>query len=182
MDLNLIGGPDEHAGEIVISGPQLAVGYWQNPEQTARSFRTVELDGKPTRAYFTGDWAKRSSGHVFCKGRLDFQVKIHGHRLELDEVAAAIRECGWPEVCVLMWRDVLTAVIEAREGAVLNEGQLRRSLAKKLEHHAIPVVLRTIQSLPRNENDKIDSASVAKWLEAKAGPAAVPSTRVNAID
>lgn len=168
MDLNLIGGPDADEGEIVLSGAQLAVGYWQNPEQTAKSFRTLELDGKPTRAYFTGDWAKRSGGLVFCKGRLDFQVKIHGHRLELDEVAAAIRACGWPEVCVLIWREMLTAVIEMRAGTALNEVELRRSLTGKLEHHAIPLVLRAIPSLPRNENDKIDGTSVARWLEANA--------------
>jgi acyl-coenzyme A synthetase/AMP-(fatty) acid ligase len=102
---------------------------------------------------------------------LDVQVKVHGHRLELDEVAAAIRSCGWPGVCVILWRDRLTAVIEVGEG-VVGEDDLRCALAEKLEPHAIPVVLRTIPSLPRNVNDKIDPVSVAAWLEADAAAGA----------
>lgn len=173
MELHLVDGPTADEGEIVISGPQLAKGYWQNPEQTAKSFRAVEFDGKLRRAYFTGDWAKRLGDHVFCRGRLDIQVKIHGHRLELDEVAAAIRACGWPDVCVLLWRNMLTAVIEVCQSEEFNEQELRRTLAGKLEHHAIPVVLRSIPRLPRNENDKIDSVSVTAWLEAEAVSSAV---------
>ncbi len=183
MDLHLIGGPTADEGEIVISGPQLAKGYWQNPEQTAKSFRTIGVSGKSPRAYFTGDWAKRSGDQIFCKGRLDIQVKIHGHRLELEEVAAAIRACGWPEVCVLIWRNRLTAVIEASEGLEFKEEELRLALAEKLEHHAIPVELCTIASLPHNENDKIDTASVSAWLDANViDSAVVQSQHADALD
>jgi D-alanine--poly(phosphoribitol) ligase subunit 1 len=173
MELHLVDGPNADEGEIVISGPQLAKGYWQNLEQTAKFFKAMEFDGKSRRTYFTGDWAKRHGGHVFCRGRIDIQVKIHGHRLELDEVAAAIRACGWPDVCVLLWRNMLIAVIEACQSEDLNERELRRTLAGKLEQHAIPVVLRTIPKLPRNENDKVDSVSVTAWLEANVLNSAV---------
>jgi D-alanine--poly(phosphoribitol) ligase subunit 1 len=182
MELHLVDGPNPDEGEIVISGPQLAEGYWQDPEQTAKSFKAVEFDGRSRRAYFTGDWAKRRGVHIFCRGRLDIQVKIHGHRLELDEVAAAIRACGRPEVCVLVWRNMLTAVIELRRNEEFNERELRRTLAGKLEQHAIPVVLRTIAKLPRSENDKIDSVSVTAWLEANvASPAALPPPAVEIL-
>jgi acyl-coenzyme A synthetase/AMP-(fatty) acid ligase len=111
-------------------------------------------------------------GHVFFKGRIDFQVKVNGYRLELGEVAAAIRACGWSDVCVVMWRSQLSAVIEAPGAGALDVQELRRQLADKLEPHAIPAVLRTIPTLPRNANDKIDSAAVNAWLEASAQAAA----------
>jgi acyl-coenzyme A synthetase/AMP-(fatty) acid ligase len=68
---------------------------------------------------------------------------------------------------------MLTAVIEVCQSEEFNEQELRRTLAGKLEHHAIPVVLRSIPRLPRNENDKIDSVSVTAWLEAEAVSSAV---------
>jgi D-alanine--poly(phosphoribitol) ligase subunit 1 len=173
MELHLVGGPSADEGEIVISGPQLAEGYWRNPEQTAKSFRSMEFDGRSRRAYFTGDWAKRHKGYLYCRGRLDVQVKIHGHRLELGEVAAAIRACGRTGVFVLLWRNQLTAVIEVGQVEEFNERELRCALAGKLEQHAIPVILRAIPKLPRNENDKIDSFAITSWLEANAMSSAV---------
>jgi D-alanine--poly(phosphoribitol) ligase subunit 1 len=165
MGLHLIGGPNPDEGEIVITGPQLALGYWRNAAQSIAAFRILEIDGVPVRAYFSGDWAKRIGPHTFVKGRFDLQVKIHGHRLELDEVCAAIRACGWPEVCVVLWRENLAAVIEVPEGMALNDKELRRALAGKLESYAIPVILRSIPRLPRNDNDKIDSSAITVWLD-----------------
>ena len=106
------------------------------------------------------------------KGRLDFQVKVHGHRLELDEVAAAIRSSGWPEVCVLVWRGTLAAVIETAQGATCDDGALRGALTAKLEAHAIPAVIVPIAAMPRNENDKIDRLAVSQWLDRMNPPAA----------
>jgi D-alanine--poly(phosphoribitol) ligase subunit 1 len=166
MKLHLVGGDTPDEGEIVITGPQLAEGYWNDPAQTARSFRDVLLDGKVARGYFSGDWALRRDGHTIVRGRLDFQVKVQGHRLELDEVAAAIRTAGWPEVCVLMWRNQLAAVIEAQEASAYDETTLRRALAAKLEAHAVPSIIVTTASMPRNENDKIDRNGVSAWLDA----------------
>ena len=172
MGLHLVGGDAPDEGEIVITGPQLAEGYWNDPAQTTRSFRNLLLNGRMTRGYFSGDWAVRNGGHTIVKGRLDFQVKVHGHRLELDEVAAAIRSAGWPEVCVLVWRGTLAAVIETAQGATCDDGALRGALTAKLEAHAIPAVIVPIAAMPRNENDKIDRLAVSQWLDRMNPPAA----------
>ncbi len=116
MELHFVGGEQETSGEIVIIGPQLAVGYWNAPEQTLRSFREVEISGVRRRAYFTGDWAQRFNDHIFFESRVDHQVKVHGFRIELNEVAAAIRSLGWEEVVVLKLNGELTAVIEDKQG------------------------------------------------------------------
>jgi D-alanine--poly(phosphoribitol) ligase subunit 1 len=164
MTVDLVGGPHADEGEIVITGPQLALGYWEDPERTAAAFKTWTVDGELRRAYFSGDWAYRRDGHVFCKARIDRQIKLHGHRLELDEVAKAIQDAGFPIACVLKWNDELAAVIERRPEVPFDEATLRAALAKGLEQHAIPTVIRLIERMPRTANDKLDRAAVVEWL------------------
>ena len=165
MDYHLAGGPDGDQGEIVITGPQLADGYWQDSEKTDSAFRTTE-NGE--RGYFTGDWAERLDGLVYFKERIDFQVKIRGHRVELDEVAAAIRSCGWPVACVFKRGEALAAVVEDIPGQDFDEAGLKRALAEHVELHAVPERLVQIAHMPRNENDKLDRAAAAGWFEANA--------------
>jgi D-alanine--poly(phosphoribitol) ligase subunit 1 len=171
MDLRLVGGANPDEGEIVITGPQLAAGYWRDPEATAKAFRTLDIDGRPTRAYFTGDWARRVGAQIYFEGRVDFQVKVRGHRLELEEVAGAIRALGWPDARALIWRGELTAVVEAEK---IDAERLRRDLIGRIEGHAIPTVIRAIPAMPRSDNDKIDQAAIVRWLEADA-PSGVAS-------
>jgi D-alanine--poly(phosphoribitol) ligase subunit 1 len=122
-------------------------------------------DGAPLRTYSTGDWAERSGGLLYFKERIDYQVKINGFRLELDEVEAVMRECGWPVVCAVKWRDSLAAVVEQIDDRQFNEADLRAKLASRIEPHGIPAVIRLISKLPRNDNDKIDRNAVLSWLE-----------------
>ncbi|EMF01223.1 amino acid adenylation domain-containing protein [Streptomyces mobaraensis NBRC 13819 = DSM 40847] len=88
--------PDGAVGEIVISGPTVARGYLGRPDETARVFGTHAPDGlPPRRRYRSGDLARRlPSGDLVFAGRRDRQVKIRGHRVELDEVRAAILGTG----------------------------------------------------------------------------------------
>jgi amino acid adenylation domain-containing protein len=79
---------DGQIGELAISGPQLAEGYMEAPELTARRFPT--LNGK--RLYLTGDLAMRDASRIHhCLGRNDNQVKVLGHRIELEEIEAHLR-------------------------------------------------------------------------------------------
>lgn len=169
--LTLVGGAHDDEGEVVILGPQLADGYWQDPEKTAAAFRELEIDGAPARGYFTGDWAERHGDDLFFKERLDFQVKVRGYRIELDEVAAAIRACGWPISCVFKRGEALGAVVERSPERVFDEAALIDDLTRKIEAHAIPDVIRQIERMPRNDNDKLDRKAAAAWLEASLGSA-----------
>ncbi len=81
--------PPNEEGELVVSGRQLARGYFEDPELTAARFPT--LQGQ--RWYRTGDLAYQdSSGAFHHLGRIDNQVKILGNRVELEEVEAHLRE------------------------------------------------------------------------------------------
>jgi D-alanine--poly(phosphoribitol) ligase subunit 1 len=165
MRLHLIGGSHPDEGEIVVSGPQLAEGYLDDPAKTAERFRDVEVDGAMVRGYYTGDWAERHEGLIYFKERMDFQVKIRGHRIEMDEVAEAVRSCGWPMVVVFPeeGNEALAAVVERLEGKTFDDKTLKRQLATKLEPYAVPQRIRQIDRLPRNENDKVDRRATLTW-------------------
>jgi len=167
MILHLHGGPHPDEGELVIIGPQLAEGYWQDPERTQAAFRPIEIDGEMRRGYFTGDWVERIRGLIYFRERIDHQVKIRGYRIELDEVAAAIRHCGWPSVCVFKLGDALAALVECPDGQEFDPAALRENLAKRIEAYAIPEHFLTTDRMPRNENDKIDRAAAKLLFEAQ---------------
>ena len=65
MCLHLVGGASEEEGELVISGSQIADGYWKDPQATEESFRPIEEGGPP--AYFTKQWAERLNGHIYIR-------------------------------------------------------------------------------------------------------------------
>ena len=168
MGLHLVGGAHDDEGEIVVTGPQLATEYWNDPDRTARAFRTLPLGDGEARGYFTGDWGERHDRHIFFKGRIDTQMKIRGHRVEAGEIVARLAECGWPVACVLKHRDTLIAVVEAPDGAVPDTAALRARLLTDLEPHAVPEAIHAVTRMPRGINDKLDSDAVRALLDAAA--------------
>jgi len=171
MQLDLVGGAHPDEGEIAISGPQLAEGYWRDPGKTAAAFRSVDVDGKPVRAYFTGDWAERHAGRIYFRERMDFQVKLRGHRVELDEVTAALRSCGWPVACAFKRGEALAAVVESGDEGAFDESRLRLQLGGLLDKYAVPERILAVTRVPRNENDKIDRKACAELFERLRGDA-----------
>lgn len=75
-------------GEICVAGTALALGYYRNPEQTAKVFVQNPLNRDyPERIYRTGDLGfYDSDGNLCFAGRRDFQIKHMGHRIELEEI------------------------------------------------------------------------------------------------
>jgi acyl-coenzyme A synthetase/AMP-(fatty) acid ligase len=57
------------------------------------------------------------------------------------------------------------AVIERHADQPADEGALRAAMAKQLEPHAVPSVIRWVDFMPRTDNDKLDRQGVAAWLE-----------------
>ncbi|MFR9778054.1 amino acid adenylation domain-containing protein [Micromonospora sp. MS34] len=93
LDEQLRPVPPGVAGELCVSGPQLADGYLGDPETSARRFVSVALPaGRTERVYRTGDRVRFDADRrLRYLGRLDDQVKIHGFRVEPGEVAAVLR-------------------------------------------------------------------------------------------
>ena len=170
MRLLLVGGPNDDEGELVIVGPQLARGYWQDAERTNRAFHEIIDDGASHRAYFTGDWAERRNGRIFFKERVDCQVKIKGYRIELDEIAAAVSGCGYHSACVFKHQDRLVAAVETANEQDFSAIALRRALGRVLDSYAVPEDIFPIRRLPRNDNDKIDRRMVIGWFSSGRKP------------
>jgi amino acid adenylation domain-containing protein len=85
--------PPNCEGELILSGTQVGLHYLNNESLTAERFGTLRLDGHTVRTYATGDMAKRrADGTIEIIGRRDFQVKINGVRIELEEVEAALMQ------------------------------------------------------------------------------------------
>jgi D-alanine--poly(phosphoribitol) ligase subunit 1 len=179
MQLDLIGGETENEGEIVISGPQVARGYWRDDEQTRTAFGPMQLDGAERYAYRTGDWAVKEGGHFYFVSRIDRQVKIHGNRIELGEIDAALRACGVAVVYTVLSNGELHSFIEGN--ASVNTGALMRAVADALPSYAVPSAIHPIAHLPRNANDKIDSKALQEILENNGRTKAVSDSKGSAV-
>ncbi len=149
--------PEE--GEICLSGPQVALGYWRDPAATAAAFGTVQRAGKAERLYRTGDLGRRLGGRLYFQRRLDQQVKVAGHRVELGAIDAALRACGALAACTLQIDGELHAFVVGPEDPVEPEG-LRGALAERLAPYEIPRFIHLVEALPLSPNDKIDSGAL----------------------
>lgn len=93
-------------GEVYIGGPCLALGYHDRPDETARRFLTIDHHGERLRVYRTGDRARVGrDGALYFAGRIDRQVKIRGHRVELGEIEAALTDDPTVRRCAVVHRD-----------------------------------------------------------------------------
>jgi amino acid adenylation domain-containing protein len=155
------------AGELLLSGPQVVQGYWHDEKTTARSF--VSVDGRPY--YRTGDRVRRPAGDgpLLYLGRLDNQIKVLGHRVELGEVEAAVREeAGVDAVVAVGWpRSPAGAagIAAFLADTSVDVAALRRRLARRLPSYMVPREVRLLPDLPLNANGKWDRAALIRLLD-----------------
>jgi acyl-coenzyme A synthetase/AMP-(fatty) acid ligase len=152
------------AGELCIGGDGVARGYYNRAELCAERFVPDSFGSVPgARLYRTGDLARLSPEGI-CEflGRLDFQVKIRGHRIELQEIEARIGQ--YPavrEVVVLAREDVpgdkrLVADVMWSKAESTDPQALRDYLKDRLPDYMIPAVFMTIESFPQTSNGKVN--------------------------
>jgi amino acid adenylation domain-containing protein len=151
-------------GEVVIQGDYLSPGYWRDEALTAERFDSVN----GVRRFRTGDLARRAdSGILTVVGRADGQVKVRGHRLQLEEVEAALArhaDVGAAAVAVNLTErgDArLTAYLIPAPGHSLDHRQLRESLTAALPRHAIPSEFIGVEAFPLTPHGKVDRAQLA---------------------
>ncbi|WP_052700556.1 non-ribosomal peptide synthetase [Methylocucumis oryzae] len=166
QDLNPV--PTGVAGELYIAGIGLARGYQNNPGLTAERFLPNPFQ-PGTRMYRTGDQALRySDGILHYLGRLDFQVKLRGQRLELGEIEAALlAQPGINEAAVTVHDGRLIAYVVANR-MTLDESALASALRQHLPDYMIPAHIQTLPSLPKTASGKLDRHALPKpdWQTA----------------
>jgi amino acid adenylation domain-containing protein len=156
-------------GELFIGGAGLARGYWNRPELTAEKFLPNPFG--TGRIYRTGDQARwLRDGHVELLGRTDFQVKVRGFRIELNEIESALASHSAVRDAVVVAVEMesgdkrLAAWVDsalAKPPADL-DAQLRTLLTAKLPEYMHPAIITVLPALPRTANGKIDRKSLPK--------------------
>ena len=155
--------PPGFAGELVIGGDGVALGYHARPELTAERFVPDRFGPDPTRTlYRSGDRVRwRPDGTLEWLGRLDRQVKIRGFRVEPEAVERALlghRSVGQAVVVVRADREGdrrLVAYVTPADGRV-HPGELRSYLEERLAPYEVPSALVELASLPLTANGKVD--------------------------
>jgi amino acid adenylation domain-containing protein len=169
VDEFLRDAPPGETGQLLLSGPQVVKGYWDDEAATARSFVQVQSVGD---AYLTGDRVVQSAadGPLNYVGRLDSQIKILGHRVELEEVEAVLRtECS-AEVIAVGWPRTASGaagIVAFVADPSVDRVALLRRLSARLPEYMIPRELRLVEDLPLNANGKRDRNALVALLEAE---------------
>ncbi|RGD55785.1 amino acid adenylation domain-containing protein [Kitasatospora xanthocidica] len=161
-------------GELVVSGGLLAEGYLGLPEPTAARFTTVPALGG-ARVYRTGDRGYRDlDGRLCFLGRADNQVKLRGHRIELEEIeAAASAELGGRSCAVLLHTDPRTGprLVGFLEGADRpDQAALHEALARRLPGGLVPASWTAVAAMPTLPGGKPDRAALARLVEQAPEP------------
>lgn len=169
--------PDGEVGELWISGPGVARGYINRADLTAERFVT-EADG--TRSYRTGDLGRfTADGNIEYRGRADSEVKIRGHRVELQEIDSVLMEDEAVTTAVtrVLPPDAggeLAAYLvlqRPQEDLVPIRDRLLRHMRGKLSPYMIPAYLEVITEIPTLPSGKADRNA----LPVPVGPRLVSS-------
>ncbi len=148
------------SGELCLSGGQLTPGYWKNETKNNEAFFFKEYKGENIRFYRTGDLcSKDEKGNILYLGRVDFQAKIQGFRVELSEIEFHAKEAleKTNAVAVAFTNSIhnteIGLVIESDK---FDHKDLLKYMKTKLPVYMIPTKVKFVQNFPLNANGKID--------------------------
>ncbi|HEY6390560.1 MAG TPA: amino acid adenylation domain-containing protein [Bryobacteraceae bacterium] len=148
-------------GELYIGGDGVAQGYLNRPELNAERFLTNPFANG--RMYRTGDRARwRPDGTVELLGRMDTQVKIRGHRIELGEVEAALAACPAVRNAAVIVREdasgekILVGYFVPSQDTHAAADAVRQHLKQRLPDYMAPTHLVALPALPQTPNGKLD--------------------------
>ncbi|MBF0160760.1 MAG: AMP-binding protein [Magnetococcales bacterium] len=156
-------------GELCLAGSQVTGGYLHNPEKSAHHYIRTPATGE-TLWYRTGDWVqRREDGCLFFVRRLDHQIKWRGHRIELQEIDAVLRNaCGHDFAVAIPWPvgkegvEGLVACVAAA-GSV-DDAAILAACRRALPAYMVPTRIARMPQLPLNANGKIDREALSHSL------------------
>jgi amino acid adenylation domain-containing protein len=175
LDEDLAAVPPGTTGELFIAGVGVSRGYLNRPGLTADRFLPNPFGPPGTRMYRTGDQGfELPGGRIQFVGRVDDQVKIHGHRIELGDVQSALLRCDGVRDAVVVAREQApgdTRLVGYVIAPGLRERALREQLATLLPTGMIPATLVPVPEIPRSPvTGKVDRRQLPDPAAAKAPP------------
>jgi len=168
LDRHLQPVPPGAVGELYVGGTGVGRGYLLRPDLTAERYLPDPFGAEPgARMYRSGDRARwRADGTLDYAGRVDFQVKVRGFRIEPGEVEAAL--AAHPSV-----RDAVVVAVGdgaggkrlvgyalAGEGGAPSRAELRAWLDERLPAYMVPSALVVLDAWPTTANGKVDRAAL----------------------
>lgn len=159
--------PNGQQGEIIVCGPAVSKGYLNNPEKTSEAF--FEFEGLP--AYHTGDVGSMTDeGLLLYGGRMDFQIKFNGFRIELEDVSQNLNKSKYVESAVAVPRynkdhkvQNLLAYVILKDGVAEQferEIDITKAIKEDLQDimmsYMMPSKFLYRETLPLTPNGKID--------------------------
>lgn len=156
-ELNIL--PAGEVGEICIAGDGVARGYFKNDEQTKKSF-VYRSDDVGTRLYRTGDLGKYDEfGLLHCFGRMDNQIKLRGHRIELEDIDSNVVSYSDLIAAVTCFKDSDTGgelITYYLSNNTIDEKKLIQYLQQKLPQYMIPKKYKRVSRFLYTTSGKID--------------------------
>ncbi|MCQ2154174.1 MAG: amino acid adenylation domain-containing protein, partial [Bacteroidales bacterium] len=154
--------PQGVVGELCLIGPQIAEGYWQRPDVTREKFCKIKFEGAfgTDRMYRTGDLARYNArGELEFCGRIDFQVKLRGFRIEMGEIEACASSlegvtAAAAEVRKMGGQDILCLYYTADRD--MDDEIMRAHLSKSLTSYMVPDCFVRLDAMPLTPNGKVN--------------------------
>ena len=162
--------PEGTPGELLMAGAQVTPGYWQDRERTAKSF--VVPPGRDRIYYRTGDRVRRPApgSPLTYLGRIDNQVKILGHRVELGEIEAVVREASGVDGVIAVGWPKNPGGAGGVEVFLQSEGplppELKEMVDRRLPVYMAPRRYHYLPQFPLNSNGKFDRNALLNLLES----------------
>lgn len=157
---------DGEKGELLALGKSISKGYFNNEEMTNKVFFYEEANGEVLRGYKTGDLAYYENGIIYYCGRKDFQIKLNGFRIELEDIENNLRKVSNVNNCVVfpVYKDEkishLASFVTLKEenelSSLKNSILIKDELKKYIPSYMIPRNIKVLKEFPINTNGKID--------------------------
>ncbi|MBO4815916.1 MAG: amino acid adenylation domain-containing protein [Clostridia bacterium] len=151
--------PNNTIGQIAISGDCVGNGYINNPEFNEEKFKEDPFN-KNNKMYLTGDLGYiNNDGLIYFLGRNDFQVKINGFRIELEEIETALHSYKDITNCIVVVKNnnnrnfIVAYYISNKD---VSDIDIRNYMRNKIPQYMMPHYFIKLDELPYNLNGKID--------------------------
>lgn len=163
---------DAAEGELCLIGPNVAAGYFNDPERTAKSFFALtEPRRYMKRMYRTGDLVREEGGMLWFVGRKDNQIKHMGYRIELEEIENALVQLVQVDQAAVIYHRThsthgkLIAFVASAVG--VEESVVLTHARQTLPDYMVPARITVLSELPKNQNGKVDKVRLRASLEDK---------------
>ncbi|MDX1975385.1 MAG: amino acid adenylation domain-containing protein [Rickettsiales bacterium] len=162
-------------GELLLMGPQVALGYYNDPERNQLAFAPSPLSAMvPQPCYRTGDlvWQDGQTGYYHFAGRKDNQIKHMGYRIELEEIEAALASFDAIAQSAVIYHKKTPhggSIIAFVSATSANLDAIKQQLRDRLPSYMIPDDIIIRDQLPKNANGKVDRKALAATYGAEHG-------------